>query len=68
MNLYPTQALGHPALIDYLYITLEPLFPTVKLGDCDCDGIVNIADLSVLINYLYIPNTGVKVTVPCYVF
>lgn len=56
------------ALIDYLYLTLEPLFPTVKLGDCDCDGIVDIADLTVLINYLYIPNSGVMVTVPCYVF
>ncbi|MCP4566048.1 MAG: S8 family serine peptidase, partial [FCB group bacterium] len=33
-------------LVDHLFLSLEPLFPTNRLGDCSCDGIIDVTDLN----------------------
>jgi len=52
------------ALIDYLFITHTKPFPSVLLGDCDCDGIVDISDLNYLIAHFF--ENGDPPEIPCF--
>jgi len=51
-------------LVDYLFISLEPLHPHSLLGDCSCDGIVDGTDLQVLIDHLFL--TLSPLPLPCF--
>ncbi|MCP4685807.1 MAG: hypothetical protein GY867_10235, partial [bacterium] len=53
-------------LVDHLFLSLEPLFPTNRLGDCSCDGIIDVTDLNVLIDHLFM--TLEPLPLPCYEF
>ncbi|MFZ5980582.1 MAG: S8 family serine peptidase [Candidatus Zixiibacteriota bacterium] len=53
------------ALIRYLYGRGKPPEAGETLADCDCNGIIDITDISLLIKFLFI--TGVEY-LPCYIY
>jgi len=53
-------------IIDYLFITLTPLFPDRLLGDVNCDGDVTIGDVNLLIDHLFISLDPLPL--PCFVY
>ncbi len=54
-------------LIDYMFISFEPPFPTPLLGDCNCDGQVEASgDLTYMVNFLFLE--GPPPVIPCFHF
>ncbi|MEQ1935288.1 MAG: S8 family serine peptidase, partial [Fimbriimonadaceae bacterium] len=53
-------------LVDRLFISFTPFFPSDLLGDASCDGQVDIADLTVLVDHLFI--TAKPITSPCFAY
>lgn len=54
-------------LVEYLFNTFVPPFPTLITGDCDCDGATDIADVGYMVNYLFLL-TGPPPVNPCFKF
>ncbi|MEW6051547.1 MAG: hypothetical protein AB1644_10855, partial [Candidatus Zixiibacteriota bacterium] len=54
------------ALVDYLFNNYQ-IFPSHLLGDCDCDGDVEISDVSYFVAWLYSMGGDPPVK-PCFQF